>query len=235
MKLLTITICLTIAVLVGSAGASWSADLQKGLDAYQSRDYATALRECKPLADQENATPQSMLGKMNEYGRGLPQDNEIAIKWYTLSAEQGNAEAQNNLGLVHQYGRSIPHNNEIAAKWYELAANQEFADAQYNLGLMYYTGKGVSFDRDIAYRLWRLAAEQGDAASQLMLSAGHYSGQDIPQDYVKALMWANIVSDSEPDRAFAFQHWTAEQMTPSQIAEAEKLARECIRKNYKGC
>lgn len=48
-------------------------------------------------------------------------------------------------------------------------------------------------------------------------------------------MWANIVSYSEPDRAFMFQRWTAEKMTPSQIAEAQKLARECIRKNYKDC
>ena len=27
----------------------------------------------------------------------------------------------------------------------------------------------------------------------------------------------------------------AKKMTPSQIAEAQKLARECVRKKYKGC
>ena len=42
---LTATLCLTLAVLLGSAGISWSADFQKGLAAYNSGDYATALRE----------------------------------------------------------------------------------------------------------------------------------------------------------------------------------------------
>jgi hypothetical protein len=45
MKNLTVTICLTIAVLLGSVGMSWSADFQKGFDAYDRGDYETALRE----------------------------------------------------------------------------------------------------------------------------------------------------------------------------------------------
>jgi hypothetical protein len=55
MRDLTATICLTIAVLLGSAGMSWSADLDQGLTAYKSGDYATALREWTPLAEQGNA------------------------------------------------------------------------------------------------------------------------------------------------------------------------------------
>ena len=48
MRNLTATICLTLAMFLGSAGVSWSADFQKGVTAYQSGDYATALREWKP-------------------------------------------------------------------------------------------------------------------------------------------------------------------------------------------
>jgi hypothetical protein len=59
MRNLTATICLTLAVLLGSAGMSWSADSQKGLTAYDSGDYATALREWKPLAKQGYASAQN--------------------------------------------------------------------------------------------------------------------------------------------------------------------------------
>ena len=62
MKNLTLTICLTLAVLLGSTGTSWGADYQKGLAAYQSGDFATALRERKPLAQQGDAKSQYMLG-----------------------------------------------------------------------------------------------------------------------------------------------------------------------------
>ena len=51
MKNLITTIFLMIAVLLGSARISWGADLQKGLAAYESGDYVTALREWTPLAD----------------------------------------------------------------------------------------------------------------------------------------------------------------------------------------
>ena len=55
MKRLTTTICLTVALLFGCTGVCKSADFQKGLTAYQSGDYATALREWTPLAEQGDA------------------------------------------------------------------------------------------------------------------------------------------------------------------------------------
>ena len=64
MRKLTAILCLTFAVLLGSAGMSWSADYQKGLDAFNKGDYATALREWKPLAEQGNADAQFNLGTM---------------------------------------------------------------------------------------------------------------------------------------------------------------------------
>ncbi len=51
MKRLLPVLCLTLVVLLGSVGVSWSADFQKGLTEYKSGDYATALREWKSLVD----------------------------------------------------------------------------------------------------------------------------------------------------------------------------------------
>ena len=62
MRILTATLCLTLAVLVGSVGKSMSADIQKGWDAHKRGDYATALREWKPLAKQGNVDAQNGLG-----------------------------------------------------------------------------------------------------------------------------------------------------------------------------
>ena len=55
MRRLTATLCLTLVVLLFSPTEVWSANFQKGLDAYNRGDYATALREWKPLAEQGNA------------------------------------------------------------------------------------------------------------------------------------------------------------------------------------
>jgi uncharacterized protein len=64
MKNLTATLCLTIAVLLGSTGVSWSQDFQKGLAAADSADFATALREWTPLAKQGDADAQNNLKKI---------------------------------------------------------------------------------------------------------------------------------------------------------------------------
>ena len=101
MKNLTRTICLTLVILLGTTGTSWGADYQKGVAAAQSGDFATALREWKPLAEQGDASAQFNLGLMYYDGEGVPQNYKTAVKWYSLAAEQGYADAQFNLGLMY--------------------------------------------------------------------------------------------------------------------------------------
>ena len=147
MRRLTAILCLTVAVLLGSSGVNWSADFQKGLDAAQSGDFATALREWTPLAEQGDARAQLNLGFMYHQGQGVPQDDKTAVKWYLIAAEQGNARAQYNLGQMYRKGEGVPQDDKAAAKWYTLAAKQGIAIAQYSLGLMYDNGRGVSTGR----------------------------------------------------------------------------------------
>jgi uncharacterized protein len=161
MRHLTATICLTLAVLLGSAGVSESADLQKGLNAYNKGDYATALREWKPLAEQGNADAQFNLGQMYRRGDRVPQDYKTAVKWYRLAAEQGYAFAQYNLGVMYEKGLGVPQDYKTAVKWYKLAAKQGNAPAQYNLGLMYAMGTGVIKDNVYAHMWWNIAASSG--------------------------------------------------------------------------
>ena len=82
MKNLTLTICLTLAVLLGSTGTSWGADFNKGVDAARSGDYATALRDWQPLAEQGDVGALFVLGWMYHDGDGVPQDYKTAVMWW---------------------------------------------------------------------------------------------------------------------------------------------------------
>ena len=93
MSKLTATLCLSIAVLLASVGMSASADFQKGLTAVRNGDFATALRQWTPLAQQGNAAAQNYLGLMYKKGEGVAQDYGTAVKWYKLAAKQGHARA----------------------------------------------------------------------------------------------------------------------------------------------
>lgn len=123
MKTFTTTLCLTIAVLLGSIGVSASADFQKGLTEYQSSDYLTALQVFRPLAEEGHANAQFYLGNIYRIGLNVRTDYKTALKWYRLAAEQGYAAAQIELGAMYYAGDGVKKDNIYAHMWWNILAS----------------------------------------------------------------------------------------------------------------
>jgi len=189
------------AVLALMPLAASGQDFDAGLAAAQRGDYAVALKEWRPLAEQGYADAQSNLGLMYRNGHGVPQDFAEALRWYRLAAEQGNYGAQFNLGLMYANGQGVPQDDAEAVRWYRLAAEQGHAAAQSNLGLMYDTGRGVPQDDAEAVRWYRLAAEQGYAAAQSNLRLMHADGRVSPQDDAEAVGLYRLAAEQGNARA----------------------------------
>ena len=120
-----------------------------------------------------------------------------------------------------------------AARWFRLAAEQGDARAQHNLGVHYSDGRGVPQDDAEAVRWYRLAADQGHAGAQFSLGYMYGSGEGVPQDDMLAYIWSSLaVASVEPeyrDDAVHNRDLYAARLTPSQRAEAQRLAREWTR------
>ena len=160
-------------------------------------------------------------------------DFAAAFKEWKPLAEQGLAKAQFNLGVMYEYGDGVPQDYKEAVRLYRLAAEQGFARAQFNLGVMYEYGHAVPQDYTKAVRLYRLAAEQGFADAQYNLGTFYGNGTGVVQDFVYAHMWLNIAASNGVDKGNKKE--IERKLTTSDISEAQKLARECVKKNYKGC
>jgi len=93
-------------------------------------------------------------------------------------------------------------------------------DAQINLGNMYFDGHGVQQDQAETVKWYLLAADQGSADAQIALGFLYEYGQAVPQNYVQAHKWFDLAGSS------LYRDTLAAKMTPAQIAEAQKLARE---------
>jgi uncharacterized protein len=145
-----------------TGAVSVKVDFDTGMKAYDKGDYATALREWRPLAEQGDALTQSIIGSMYSRGEGVRQDDKEAIKWYRRAAEQGYAMGQFSLGVSYEEGRGVLQNNREAVKWYRRAAEQGNDRAQHNLGLMYGNGTGVFSDHVIAHMWFSIAAKNGN-------------------------------------------------------------------------
>ena len=158
-RLLTTLVILT--GLIGSGGAVWAQDFNKGLKAAQSGDFVTALKEWTLLAERGNAQAQFGLAFFYFNGVGVTQDYTEALKWHRKAAEQGNAGAQFNLALMYDNGKGVTQDYAEAVKWYRKAAEQGEIAAQFNLGLMYEKGKGVLKDTGAAHMWFNISAANG--------------------------------------------------------------------------
>ena len=91
MRVCVITLILLLQIIAAPVTAQ---DFDKGVAAAQAGDFATALKEWKPLAEDGDSAAQYNLALMYNNGDGVPQDYKEAVKWYTLAAEQGVAVAR---------------------------------------------------------------------------------------------------------------------------------------------
>ena len=76
----------------------------------------------KQQAASGNAAAQCGLGRLYEFGWGVPQDFTQAAIWLRKAAEQGSALAQMDLGTLHAVGRGVPQDYAEAYFWFDLAA-----------------------------------------------------------------------------------------------------------------
>jgi uncharacterized protein len=157
------------------------------------------------------------------YDRG---DYETAEKEYRRAAEEGNARAQFNLGVLYAKGHGVSQDDEQARQWYEKAAAQEYASAQVNLGNMYLIGQGVPKNYEMALFWFRRAVGQGHGVGLSNLGFMYANGRGVSQNFVEAHKWYNLAAAHGDKNAAAICDDLAKRMSPAQIAEAQRLARE---------
>ena len=170
-----------------------------------------------------------------DYARGrdayLNGDNAEALRLWVPLAEKGDASVQTILGEMYEMGVRVPQDYSQAVFWYRQAAEQGNTLAQINLGTIYYEGKGLPQDYSQAVFWYRKAAEQGLTRAQVSLGFMYGIGQGVPQDFVLAHMWSNLAAAKGNDLGRENRDVYAGQMTPSQIEEAQRLAREWFAKH----
>ncbi|HXJ42486.1 MAG TPA: tetratricopeptide repeat protein [Bryobacteraceae bacterium] len=200
-----------------------AADYETGRLAFAAHRYDAAMRELEPVAQQGNAQAQYLVGAMlsGVDGVGVKENAAEAAKWFRKAADQGHAEAQLILGLLYAKGDGGLHQDiPEAAKWLRKAADQGDRQAQYSLGALY--------END--YQWYRLAADQGDTKAQAILAHAFSKGLGVPLDYVRAHMLYDLAasgsSGAERKQYLYWRESVSSMMTPQQIAEATRLARE---------
>lgn len=182
------------------------------------------LTVCLAAGVQQAMVPFACAGFDDAKAAYEKHDYGKAFKEFKALAEQGNADAQFNLAQMYRKGLGVRRDNGKAVEWFRKAAEQGFVKAEYNLGAMYDMGEGVPRDNVEALKWFRMAAEQGLGEAQFNLGVMYSEGKGVSQDFVQAHMWFSLAAEQGDSEAQKDKDKVAGKMTPSQIAEAQRLA-----------
>lgn len=143
---------------------------------------------------------------------------------------KGLYRGQYNLALMYLAGEGVPVDGVEGAKWLRLAADKGFAPAAARIAPMAMTKQnGLEPNSDV--RKWLLiAAQAGDPISMMNLGMAYFHEIGGPADYVEAYKWFTLAVERGANQGVIDgRPGLIPKMTPEQIAEAEKRAKEWSR------
>ncbi|OCW93689.1 tetratricopeptide repeat protein [Alishewanella sp. HH-ZS] len=171
---------------------------------------------------------------MYRTGDGVEKNIVEAVKWLKSSAEKNNSKAQLELAKMHLDGLGVEADIDEALKLLTQAADNksnEQSEAQFLLGYWYIYEEKFSE----GYKWAKKSAENGNSNAQALLGAIYAGGKGINKDLVYSYVWFNIAAMSEEKAYMDLRYDIEKQMTNEQIAEAQKITRECLKKELKKC
>ena len=152
------------------------------------------------------------LGERFYYGRGVKQDYEKAVYWYTQSSDRGDGSSQKKLAECLRLGQGTPQDCALAAKRYTQAAEQGDYDSQKALILLYQNGgTGLKKNIDTAEKLSERygiplsvseidelteKAKSGSADAQFRLGNIYWLGSGTAADHAEAVKWYKMAADN---------------------------------------
>ena len=108
-------------------------------------------------------------------------------------------------------------------------------DERYNLVNDCFWPKAVTHNRILGGIRLESHAEQGHASAQNNLGGMYADGRGVLEDDVYAYMWWNLAAAQGHKNSSKNKNILSKKMTSSQIEEAQRLSRECMKKDYKNC
>ncbi|MGL5250011.1 MAG: tetratricopeptide repeat protein, partial [Enterovibrio sp.] len=96
--------------------------------------------------------------------------------------------------------------------------------AQVFFGGLYALGQGVAQDDKQAVSLAREAAEQGNINAQFSLGESYFIGKGVKRDFKQAYSWLSVAAANGHPTAADMRDVAAKQLSPTDLADAQKIA-----------
>ena len=219
--------CCLVLCLCAQTFAQSSASQEKflrGVDAYARGNYAEAANLWLVESYEGSSDAQFNLGVLYIEGKGVAQNRNEALFWFTRAAEAGHVEAQYNLGHLYFEDKENSESVAIAVAWWRKAAEQGFTIAQYNFGRALFYGVGIEKNIEQA-RFWmEQSAFGGEEVAKNFLQE-HAAAltdktlEELPQSSSIEQVTADVGSEEQPDEIEVIEVTEESQPVEEQVAQ----------------
>jgi uncharacterized protein len=182
-----------------------------GTVAARNRNFALALANFKPLAEQGEADAERAMGLLLMQNCTGLQDKPAAVEWLNKSVAAGNIPAKNLLGSAYMTGNGVPLDDNKAFALFSETAAAGNAVGEMELGYLYTAGRGVPQDKYQGLQWTVKAAEQGNGGALGNIAGAYMRGEILEKD---------------TDRAAYFLALANERANPVQRAELMGISQE---------
>ena len=168
-------------------------------------DFSTALRWFSKSAENGNAYAQYKLAVNFDEGQEIPQDTEIAQKYYAAALagftqqEEAEPDAQLEYRMANMFlnGKGTSPDFSTALFWFSKSAENGNAYAQYKLAVYFEEGQEIPQDTEIAQKYYAAALAgfirqeetEPDAQLEYRMAMMYLRGKGVPTDEQTALQW----------------------------------------------
>lgn len=156
---------------------SYADQLEDANAAIENEDFKKAYKLLLPLAEENNAEAQNLMGTLCAHGQGVEKDLTKSMSWIMKAARQGYEPAKMNAFKL------CLHLGDLGD-----------TAAMYNVGYMCLNGWGGEQDNDGCLGWLETAGKNGHAKSAKYLASIYTKGSyGITPDEEKASDWSNMV------------------------------------------
>jgi localization factor PodJL len=155
--------------------------------------------------------------------KGVKQDFQQAVIWYSRAAQKGFVPAQYRLATIYEGGLHGTQDIPRAKVWYKRAADQGHVKAMHNLAVLAAGSNQSQPDYQTASRWFAEAADRGLADSQFNLGVLHESGLGVAKDPLQAFKWFALAARSGDKEALRRRDQIMATFTPQAAQTAERL------------
>ncbi|QLH34878.1 MAG: sel1 repeat family protein [Parachlamydiaceae bacterium] len=162
---------------------------QNIIDQQRLHQEKTQFETAKRIADQDpnNLQMIKMTADCYSLGRGVVQNETLAMSYYKKAAKLNDVQSMTTLGVF--YLREENQNYNKAFKWLLKASEQGEDTAMSSLALCYEKGWGVHVDL-VQSAVWcQKGADRGNPAAMLMLAVKYFKGLGVEQNKSQVNYW----------------------------------------------